>query len=105
MGVLPTRGDLAVSLTLAVVALGEIALTPPEGLSRADRVGEAMAALLICGCFAFRRLYPLSSALAVLVVLSCVGVAWTDGRLWDIAAVMLACYSCARHATRVGSWV
>jgi signal transduction histidine kinase len=105
MGVLPTRGDIAVSVTLAAVALGEIALTPPEGLSPAERFGEAMAALLICGCFAFRRLYPLSSALAVLLVLALVGVAWTESRLWDIAAVMLACYSCARHASRAGSWV
>ncbi len=70
-----------------------------------ERAGEAMGALLISACFAFRRRYPLSAALLVLLLLSAVSVAWTDSRLWQIAAVMLASYSCARHGTRAGSWV
>ena len=30
---------------------------------------------------------------------------WTDSRIWEIAAVMFASYSCARHASFVGAWV
>jgi signal transduction histidine kinase len=105
MGVLPTRSDLMVALLFAVVALVEIGLTPPMGLSVSERIGESAGAVLISGCFAFRRLYPVSSALLVLLVLSGVSLAWTDSRLWEIAAVMLASYSCARHAIRAGAWV
>ena len=105
MGALPARSDLAVSLGFAAIALVEIGLTPPMGLSVSERVGEAAGALLISGCFAFRRAYPVSSALLVLLLLSGVSVVWTDSRLWEIAAVMLASYSCARQATWAGAWV
>jgi signal transduction histidine kinase len=105
MGPLPTRSDLVISLGFACIALAEIALTPPSGLSVSDRLYESAGVLGICGCFAFRRLYPVSSALLVMLVLSGVSLALTDSRLWEIAAVMLACYSCARHAPRARSWL
>ncbi len=105
MGALPARNDSSVSLGFAAVALLEIGLTPPMGLSVSQRCGESAAVVLIAGCFAFRRVYPVSSGLLVLLLLSGVSVVWTDSRLWEIAAVMLASYSCARHASWAGSWV
>jgi signal transduction histidine kinase len=105
MRVLPTRNDLIVSLGFATVGLVEIWLTPSFGLSVAERAGESIGLVLISGCFAYRRTFPLSSALLVLLVLSGVDVTWTDSRLWEIAAVMLASYSCARHSTMAGAWV
>lgn len=105
MGALPARSDLMLSVGFACVALVEIGLTPPAGLSISERVGESVGAVIICGCFAFRRLYPVWSSLLVLLLLSGVSLAWTDSRLWQIAAVMLASYSCARNATDAGSWV
>jgi signal transduction histidine kinase len=105
MGARPARSDLMVSLAFAATALVEIGLTPPMGLTVSERFGESAGAVLISGCFAFRRLYPVSSALLVLLLLSGVSLVWTDSRLWEIAAVMLASYSCARYATRAGAWV
>src|SRR3954462_5027382 len=105
MGALPTRSDLMVSLGFAAGALVEAGLTPPMGLWDSGRIGESAGAVLISGCFAFRRRYPVWSALLVMLLLSGVSLAWTDGRVWEIAAVMLASYSCARHATRAGAWV
>ncbi len=105
MGARPARSDLMVSLGFAAVALVEIGLTPPLGLSVAERFGESAGAVVIAGCFAFRRLHPVSSALLVLMLLSGASMVWLDGRLWVIAAVMLVSYSCARHATWAGAWV
>src|SRR4051794_1699195 len=105
MGAFPARNDLIVSLGFAAVALAEIAFRPPMGLSVPERLGEAAGVVLIAGCFSFRRTYPVASALLVLLVLSAVSMVWTDSRLWEIAAVMLASYSCARHATWAGAWV
>jgi len=105
MGSRPARSDLMVSLGFAVVALVEIGLTPTTGLSVSERLGESAGAVLIAGCFGFRRLYPVASALLVLLLVSGVSVLWTDSRLWEIAAVMLASYSCARHSSRAGALV
>jgi len=105
MGARLARSDYMVGLGFAAVALVEIVVTPPAGLSVLERVGESAAAVLIGGCFLFRRLYPVWSALLVLLLLSGVSVAWSDSRVWDIAAVMLASYACARHASSAGSWV
>jgi signal transduction histidine kinase len=105
MGARPACSDYMISLGFAAVALVEIAVTPSAGLSVPERVSESAVAILIGGCFLFRRLYPVWSALLVLGLLSGGSVAWTDGRVWDIAAVMLASYACARHASSAGSWV
>ena len=106
MGAHPARGDLMVSLGFAAVALVENVLMPPLGLSIPERVGEFAGVVLIAGCFAFRRLYPVLSAVLVLLLVSGVSLAWThSGRLWEIAALMLACYSGARHSSRTGSCV
>ncbi len=95
-----------VSFSFAAVASVEIALTPPLGLTVPERVGEFVGVVLSAGCFAFRRLHPVLSAVFVLLLVSGVSFAWTQsGRLWEIAALMLACYSGARHSTRTGSWV
>ena len=59
MGAHPARSDLVVSLGFAAVALAEIALMPPMGLSAPERVGEFAGVVLIAGCFASsRRLHP-----------------------------------------------
>ena len=104
MGARPDRTDLSVSLAFATFGLVEIWLTPTPGLS-ADRAGESVGLVLISGCIAFRRTLPVPSALAVLLLLLGVGVLWTDSRLWEIAAVLLVCYSGARHASLAGAWV
>jgi signal transduction histidine kinase len=97
---------LVVSLGFAAVALAEIVLTPSLGLSVLERAGEFAGVVLIAGCFAFRRLHPALSAVLALFLVSGVSLAWThSSRLWEIAALMLACYSGARHSTRTGSWV
>ena len=70
MGALPARNDLMVSLGFAALALVEIGVTPPMGLSVPERFGEAAGAVLISGCFAFRRTCPVSSALLVLLLLA-----------------------------------
>src|SRR4051794_19204302 len=105
MGALPGRSDLVLSLGFAALALVEVALTPAMGLSVAERSGESAGAVLVAGCFLFRRQHPVASALLVLLLLSGVSVAWTDSSLWVIAAVMLASYSCARYAAWTGAWV
>ena len=106
MGAHPARSDLMVSLGFAAVALIEIVLTPPLGLSVPERLGEFAGVVLIAGCFAFRRLHPALSAVLALLLLSGVSLAWThSSRLWEIAALMLACYSGARHTTQTGSRV
>jgi signal transduction histidine kinase len=97
---------LVLSLGFAAIALLEIVLTPALGLSVPERVGEFGGVVLVAGCFAFRRLHAAWSAALALVVVSSVSLAWTQSsRLWEIAALMLACYSGARHSTRTGSWV
>ena len=106
MGAHPARSDLMVSLGFTAVALVEIVLTPPLGMSVPQRVGEFTGVVLIAGCFAFRRLHPALSAVLALLLVSGVSLASThSNRLWEIAALMLACYSGARHSTRTGSWV
>ena len=106
MGAHPARSDLMVSLGFAALALVEIVLTPPLGLTVPERVGESVGAVLIAGCFAFRRrTLVLSAVLARSARVGPRSGLDQSSRLWEIAAVMLACYSCARHSTRSGSWV
>src|SRR5690349_8434927 len=104
MGVLPTRNDLLLSLGFMLLALAEVWLTPSMGLSVQQRWIESMALVLVSVCFAFRRVRPTAAAVTVLALLAGVSVTLTDSRGWDIAVVMLAMYSAARHAGRVGAW-
>jgi signal transduction histidine kinase len=104
MGVPPDRNDLVLSLGLALVGLAEIWFTPSFGLSVAERAGESAALVLIAGCLVFRRSLPTATALTALVALMAVGAVWTDSRLWQIAVVIYAVYSCARHAAWFGAW-
>jgi len=104
MGVLPTRNDLLLSLGFMLLALAEVWLTPSMGLSVQQRWIESMALVLVSVCFAFRRVRPTAAAVPVLALLAGVSVTLTDSRGWDIAVVMLAMYSAARHAGRVGAW-
>ncbi|MFC4784216.1 sensor histidine kinase [Nocardioides sp. MAHUQ-72] len=104
MGALPTRNDLLLSLGFMLLALAEIWLTPTMGLSVQQRVVESAALLLVSACFVFRRVRPTAAAWAVMVLLAGVGLTVTESRGWDIAVVMLAMYSAARHSGRAAAW-
>jgi signal transduction histidine kinase len=105
MGAVPARGDAAASVVLALLGLAEIWLTPPSGLSAGQRIAESSALLVIAAMFAFRTRWPTAAALVALVALALASAWTTDSRVWDIAVVMFATYSAARHARRAGAWV
>src|SRR3954465_5707696 len=105
MGAIPTRGDVAASVVLAGLGLAEIWLTPPSGLSIGQRIAESVALIVIVAVFAFRRRWPTAAALIALAVLALTGESATANRAWDIAVIMFASYSAARHARRTGAWV
>ncbi len=105
MGAFPARNDLALSLGLLLLGLAEVALAPTMGLTGRQRLLEASALVLVAVCIAFRRVRPVASATGALGLLGVVSSTLTDGRGWDIAVVMLAMYSAARHANRTGALV
>ena len=86
------------------MGLTEVLLVREAGASTADPSGEVCAIVLIAGCLAFRRSLPMISAVLVFTGLAIVSVAGADSRAWEVAALMTATYSCARHASWTGAW-
>jgi signal transduction histidine kinase len=104
MGVRPDRSDLAVSAGLVAAGVVEVFLGPVEGQSRSERIGEVMALVVIAGCFSFRRSLPVWSAVLALFGLTVFSITGADSRAWEIAVVIIAVYSCARHSDWRGAW-